>query len=153
MTRRGRRPTGANLVNGLEGSEQAKIRLKTILQTMTGELSIPEACGTLGICETRIHDLRWQVLQTALDCLEPRLVGRPPRVPNPLDFRLAELEGENRQLQVELKASEIRRELAENLPRVVPQAQEPEKKTKVQAKKRLRRYRKILRESQKPENP
>ena len=33
MTRRGRKPTGTNLVERLEGSERAKTRLKVILAT------------------------------------------------------------------------------------------------------------------------
>ena len=36
MTRRGRKPTGTNLVEHLEGSERAKTRLKAILETLSG---------------------------------------------------------------------------------------------------------------------
>jgi hypothetical protein len=37
MARRGRKPTGANLVEHLEGSPRAKTRLKAILETLSGE--------------------------------------------------------------------------------------------------------------------
>ena len=36
MARRGRKPIGTNLVEHLEGSERAKIRLKAILETLSG---------------------------------------------------------------------------------------------------------------------
>ena len=49
MTRRGRKPTGTNLVEHLEGSERAKARLKAILETLSGQRSIPEVCEELGI--------------------------------------------------------------------------------------------------------
>jgi hypothetical protein len=129
MARRGRKPTGVNLVEGLEGSERAKTRLKAILETLSGQRTIPDACEELGIQETMFHRVRSEVLQTALDRLEPRPLGRPPRQPTSQDGRVSELEEENRQLQVGLKAAEIRRELAENLPRLAKPATGLGKKT------------------------
>ena len=81
------------------------------------------------------HRMRMEVLQTALERLEPRPLGRPPlQSPWPQDVRVAELEAENERLRMELKAAEVRRELAEKLPRLAkPQntnpASEPGKKT------------------------
>jgi hypothetical protein len=118
MTRRGRKPTGSKLVQRLAGSQHAKTRLKIILETLAGKLTIPDACEELGIQETMFHRLRAEVLQTALDRLEPRPRGRPPRVVSPEDQRVVDLQAENRQLQIELRAAEIRRELAEHLPRL-----------------------------------
>jgi transposase-like protein len=129
MTRRGRKPLGAQLVDGLEGSEHAKIRLKVILETLTGRQSIPEACDKLGIHESMLHRVRSEVLQTALDRLEPRPLGRPPHAPSPGDHRVAELEEENLRLLAELRATEIRRELAEKLPGVSKPVAGPGKKT------------------------
>ena len=83
MARRGRKPTGANLVERLEGSERAKTRLKAILETLSGQRTIPDACEELGIQESMFHRVRSEVLQTALDRLEPRPLGRPPRQPSP----------------------------------------------------------------------
>lgn len=126
MTRRGRKPTGANLVEGLEGSERAKARLKAILETLSGQRTIPDACEELGIHETMFHRVRSEVLQTALSRLEPRPLGRPPQQPAPQEARAAELEQENLRLQMELKAAEVRRELAERLPRLAhPQREDP----------------------------
>ena len=139
MARRGRKPTGANLVEHLEGSERAKMRLKAILETVSGQRTIPDACEELGIQESMFHRVRSEVLQTALDRLEPRPLGRPPLPSSPHDARVAELEEENLKLRVELKAAEVRRELAENLPRLAKPAGEPGKKTTSSTTRHLRR--------------
>jgi hypothetical protein len=129
MTRRGRKPTGAQLVEHLEGSERAKIRLRTILETLSGQRTIPDACDELGIQESMFHRVRSEVLQTALSRLEPRPIGRPPHTLSPRDERVAKLEEENQDLRAELRAAEIRRELAETLPRLSRPATGPGKKT------------------------
>lgn len=129
MARRGRKPTGALLVETLEGSEHAKARLKVILETLSGQRTIGDACAELGIHESMFHRVRSEVLQTALNRLEPRPLGRPPRSSSAEDQRAAELEAENRKLKVELHASEVRRELAENLPRLASRDTAPGKKT------------------------
>jgi transposase/transposase-like protein len=128
-TRRGRKPLGAQLADRLEGSEHAKLRLKVILETLAGRQTIPEACEQLGIQDSMLHRVRSEVLQTALDRLEPRPMGRPPLAPSPQDQRVAELEEENLRLRAELRAAEIRRELAEKLPGVSRPAAGPGKKT------------------------
>jgi hypothetical protein len=135
MTRRGRKPTGSQLVERLEGSEHAKSRLRVILETLSGQRTIPDACKMLGIQESMFHKMRSQVLQTALGRLEPRPLGRRPHIPSLSDQRAAELEEEVLGLRAELKATNIRRELAENMPRLAkpstPQATDaqPGKKT------------------------
>jgi len=144
MARRGRKPIGVRLVESLDGSERAKTRLKAILETLSGERSIPQVCEELGIQESMFHRVRSEVLQTALDRLEPRPLGRPPLPQLPQDARVAELEEENLRLQLEVKAAEIRRELAEKLPRLAkPQntnpAPEPGKKTTARSQKRRRK--------------
>ena len=144
MARRGRKPIGTNLVERLEGSERAKARLKAILETLSGVRSIPEVCEDLGINESMFHRVRGEALQTALERLEPRPLGRPPQQPPPEELRLAQMEEENLRLQVELKAAEVRRELAEKLPRLAKSqntnpAPEPGKKTTAQERKRLRK--------------
>ena len=106
MARRGRKPIGTNLVERLEGSERAKARLKAILETLSGVRSIPEACEDLGINESMFHRVRGEVLQTALERLEPRPLGRPRQEPLAEELRLAEMEEQNLRLQVELKAAE-----------------------------------------------
>jgi hypothetical protein len=118
MTRRGRKPTGAQLVERLAGSAHAKGRLRVILETLSGHQTIPTACAELGIQESMFHKLRAQVLQTAVDRLEPRPAGRPPPLTSAEARQVEELEAELAQARMDLKAAEIRRELAETLPRL-----------------------------------
>jgi hypothetical protein len=129
MTRRGRKPTGAELVERLEGSERAKSRLKLILQTISGQRTIADACEELGIQEAMFYRVRAEALQTALSRLEPRPLGRPHHQQPAHDPEREELEEENLRLRSELKAAEVRRELAENLPRLAKSAEGPGKKT------------------------
>ena len=144
MTRRGRKPTGPQLVERLEGSEHAKTRLTAILETLTGQWTIPDACEKLAIQDSMFHKMRSEVLQTALGRLEPRPLGRLPQHLSPEDQRVLALEEENRQLRIELKAAQIRQELAEKLPRLAHPAAPPGEKTtqsNQQAKKCRRRQR------------
>jgi len=152
MARRGRKPLGAQLVDRLEGSEHAKLRLKVILETLAGRQTIPEACDELSIQESMLHRVRCEVLQTALDRLEPRPLGRPPQVPSAEDQRVAELEEENLRLRAELRAAEIRRELAEKLPGLSKPAAEPGKKTTRSAPRSGKRRPKRTTPQQHPEN-
>jgi hypothetical protein len=134
MARRGRKPTGAQLVEHLEGSEHAKSRLKVILETLSGRRTIPDACEALGIQESMFHKIRSQVLQTALGRLEPRPLGRPPQLSSPEAQRVAELEAELARQRVDLKAAQIRQELAEGLPRRGTPANGPGKKRPTSAR-------------------
>ena len=126
MGRKGRKPVGTGHVERLSGSASAKQRLAVILETLRGELTVPEACARLGICEARFHALRSAWLQEAVESLEPRRLGRPPQAADvgELLSRLQTLETENATLRQQLTAAEVRRELAEALPHVV-QAPEP----------------------------
>jgi hypothetical protein len=144
MARRGRKPSGTNLLEHLAGSTRAKARLKAILETLSGERTIPDVCAELGIRESMFHRVRSEVLQTAIDRLEPRPMGRPPILQAPEQHRVIELEEQLERLQLELRATEIRRELAEKLPRLARDAETAAdpgaaaKKTKLRAAKRRR---------------
>ena len=116
MSRRGRKPLGAEHVTQLAGSETACERLSLIMRALAGELSVPDACAALGIGESRFHQLRQEALQGALEALEPRPTGRPPQPPAPGAARIAVLEQELRECKWELQACRIRLELAEALP-------------------------------------
>ena len=110
MTHPGAKPRGPELVEHLQGSEQAKTRLKAMLRAMHGELTVPEACALLGIHETRFHVQRAETLQAALESLEPRPPGRPRQVASPEQQRIAELEQQVRDLRLDLQAAQIRLE-------------------------------------------
>ena len=119
MARRGRKPLAARHVDNLCGSERAKLRLQTILQTLQGQMTVAEACGVLGIGESRFHALRNQWLQESMELLEPRPLGRPPQVVSPEQAEVARLEAENRDLRQQRRVAEVREELAQRLPHVL----------------------------------
>lgn len=102
--RTGRKPDGPQIVERLEGSPSAKQRLEVILETIAGQLTIPEACARLSICESRFHNLRNQTLQATLNTLEPRRPGRPPKPTSPeqeeIDALKADLDRAHKDLAV-----------------------------------------------------
>lgn len=130
---RGRPPAGPRLVDGLEGSEAAKERLRVVLQTVAGELSVLEACARLSVSEARFHELRAEVLQMALQHLEPKPAGRPARQPHPQAAEMATLKEQIQELKIELRATQIREELALLMPGVL----KPRKQTRAERHKRL----------------
>lgn len=120
MARKGRKPLGAAHVERLDGSPLAKQRLTLILQTMRGELTVSEACRVLSVGESRFHALRNQWLQEALELLEPRRTGRPPKIPEtPTAEQLSVVSAENQQLRQQVMVAEIREQLARVMPGVL----------------------------------
>ena len=113
MATAGRKPLGTGHVDPLRGSERAKLRLATILNTLRGELKISDACQQLGVCESRFFALRNHWLQEALELLEPRSVGRPPK--SQVDPRQKELEQTNSQLEQQLLEAQVRRDVEQIL--------------------------------------
>ena len=113
---RGRKPTGPTAVERLAGSREAKERLRVVLETLAGRCRVGEACARLGISEPRFEQLRAQVLQAGLDRLEPRDVGRPPRPA--VDAQVRALEARVAELEIELRAAQVREEIALALPAV-----------------------------------
>ena len=140
--RAGRRPAGVEHVERLSGDAEAKRRLRVILETVSGERSIEDACAELGVSPSRFHELRREALESALRGLEPGVSGRPKRVSD-IDSsseRLAELERENRELEIELQASYVRTEIALAMPQLLtPKARAEIKKKAKQAKREAKR--------------
>jgi hypothetical protein len=119
---RGRTPAGPEYVDRLQGSELAKQRLKTVLDTIAGNCRVSEACERLNICEQRFHQLRQQVLEAALTELEPRSPGRPARSSSPADEAIHRLREELATKDLELRTARAREEIALAMPRIVPPA-------------------------------
>lgn len=96
MSRAGRKPLATGHVEQVGGSPRAKARLRAILQTLSGQWTVPQACAAVGLHEAHFHALRHTWLQGAVALLEPRPVGRPPQVVDPQyaadQQRIAELE-------------------------------------------------------------
>jgi len=127
---RGRLPVGPEYVDKLEGSALAKERVKAVLQTLSGDLRLQEACRQLDICEQRLHQLRQEALQAAVTALEPGAPGRPAHTPSPADEELRALKAQLAALQIELHAAKVREEIALTLRPVPAQSETPEKKTR-----------------------
>jgi hypothetical protein len=117
MTRAGRKPEGPALVRRLDGSDQAKQRLETILATIAGRLSVSRACRELGIEHSMFFRLRTEVLEAGLARLEPRPRGRPPTISLPGEQHCAVLTQRVEELETEVKIAAVREEVARILPR------------------------------------
>jgi len=114
---RGRRPMGPELVDRLTGSELARERVKVVLQTMTGELRVQEACELLQISEQRFDELRLEAIQAAVASLEPKPTGRPPRPTTIGAAEADQLRQRVAELEAELAVATVRADLAAALPR------------------------------------
>jgi hypothetical protein len=110
---RGRQPPGPEFVQRLHGSAQSKRRLEIILRTVTGAPSFTQASAALGITPQRLHLLRQQALQAAVDELEPRPTRRPRRPPAAVGAAQGE---ESDRLRQELAVARLREEIALLLP-------------------------------------
>jgi hypothetical protein len=139
-------------VDKLESTEEAAERLKTILRTMSGDLTIAEACERLGVSESRFHQMRDRALAGAAGSLESRPPGRPRKEASREESELESLRREVRELREELVYSRARAVLATAFPHLVkdPNARE-EKKTapKKDPRREKRRRRKAERKSRK----
>jgi hypothetical protein len=139
MTHAGRKPEGPALVRRLDGSDQAKQRLETILATIAGRLSIAEACRALGVEHSMFFRLRTEVLEAGLAQLEPRPRGRPPRVSLPAEQRCTALAQRVEELEADLKIAAVREEVARILPRSGMPAVSGKKTTRGKSRKSRRR--------------
>lgn len=110
---------GPNLVEGLEGTEGAKKRLQVVLETISGEKSVEEACGKLGIGRSAFHRIRARIMQGALEDLEPKAPGRRPSETSEAEGRIAQLEKELEETRLKLKIAHVREELLLGMPEVM----------------------------------
>lgn len=146
----GRPHEGANLVDRLAGSEDAKRRFRTIIETITDETLVKDAIIRLGISETRFYQLRDEVLKAGLSSMEPAKPGRPSsRSPEDVE-EIDRLRLENASLRVELRRERARADVGE----VLSMPEEPEKKTEPKRRKRRRRGRLLMvKKKDLPEGP
>jgi hypothetical protein len=117
--RTGRKPAGPQIAERLEGSPVAKQRLEVILETIAGQLTVPQACQQLGVGESRFHALRNQTLQTTLEALEPRTLGRPAKPTAPEQTKVDKLQAELRGLRAELELAQVQLSLARIHPSLI----------------------------------
>lgn len=117
--KRGRPPRKAAHADSVSASNETKARLKVILQTLSGEKSVEQACAELGVNESHFHRLREKALAGAAAALEPRPVGRPRAEEDAAVSEVAALRAELGELKLDLRASQIREELALTMPHVL----------------------------------
>ena len=110
-----RPPEGVGHVNRLDGPEDLKRRLRVLLDTLSGRVSVAQACEELGVSESRLHELRREALEGALGALMPKPAGRPATVESGT-AREKELESRIEELEVDLQAALVRTELALAMP-------------------------------------
>jgi len=110
-----RPPEGVGHVDRLEGPEELKRRLRTLLETIVGSVSVTQACEELGMSESRLHELRRQALVGALGALMPKPAGRPVTAET-TTAREKDLEARIQELEVDLQAALVRTELALAMP-------------------------------------
>jgi DNA polymerase elongation subunit (family B) len=116
---RGRPPLGARHVDRLDGSDAAKERLKTVIETLTGERTVEDACRKLELGRAAFARLRERILKGALGSIEPRRPGRPKKARPPEPSQVEDLQAEVRDLSRELRASQIREQLARTMPHLL----------------------------------
>jgi len=115
-SRRGRKPLGVKLVDKLDGSELARKRLKVLLQTLTGEITVSEACEVLGINGAAFYKLRERFLAESVESLEPRKTGRKPKAEEDDAEKIQVLEQEVDVLAYDLHVAKIKAKLASEMP-------------------------------------
>ena len=114
--RHGRPPVGVGHVDRLEGPDEVKERLRVLLATITGEMTIEEASAALGVGPSRVHEMRREALQGALAGLTPGRAGRPGKEPDPAGEEVKRLEAKISDLETDLQAALVRTEIALAMP-------------------------------------
>lgn len=128
MTRLGRKPQGTELVDAMVGSEHAKARLKAFLETLSGAVSVDDACRELGICQSRFFEQRTEWLHESIGLLEPRVPGRPRKTePSISAEEVQSLRRRVQELEARAAAVEVQAELVRTLPHVMARASAPKK--------------------------
>jgi len=123
----GRPNKGLEHVSGLAGEPQAKERMRAILATLLGELSVQQACEQLGIQRAYFQQLRQQALQGAIDALTPQKPGRKLKTVEVSAAEISDLRQAKADLEDELLAMQARVALAMTMPHLL--RGEPKKKT------------------------
>jgi hypothetical protein len=129
-----RRIGQSGLLARLTGSATAKDRLWWVVQTLAGLRSVDEASTALGISPRRFHYLRTQLLQQAVELLEPRSPGRPAQARQPTSQSAATLAAEIQQLKLDLQAARIREEIALVMPHLLQRSRRTKKGRRRQAR-------------------
>lgn len=100
--------SGADLVDGLDGSDHAKRWARAVLKTVSGNDTVVDAAKRMDCNEAYFYKNRGRALQAMLEALEPRTPGRKPTAPDPRAERIQQLEGELLRAKGALEAASAR---------------------------------------------
>ena len=118
---RGRPILGVDLIDRLDGPRALRRRVRIVLATIGGTLTIAQACAELGIGRTQFHTLRWRVLEGALEGLQSRPRGRPRQRPL-VSAEVQQLQARIRELEDALTTTALRSEIALTMPHLLDRA-------------------------------
>ena len=153
----GRPNKGIGHVDKLDTDESTKERVRAILQTISGEISVKDAAQRLGIGVSRFHELRDAFLEGGASGLSPGKKGRPAHETDPKDQEIEALKTRINELEIDVETTRLREQIALSMPHVLERRDgnasekaEAEKKRekrkkekqKKRAKRKLRRIRK-----------
>jgi hypothetical protein len=125
---RGRPILGVDLIDRLEGPRGQRRQMRILLGTIAGVLPIAQACAELGVGRTRLHALRWRVLEAGFAALRPRPRGRPPT--DAPSREVDELHARIRDLERALQTTALRSEIALTMPHLLDRAARKKKGTR-----------------------
>jgi hypothetical protein len=134
---RGRPINGVDLVERLDKPRVLRRRVRIVLGTLAGELTIAHACAELGVGRTRFLALRWRVLAGAVEALRPRPRGRPRVLPAD-SAEVEALQARIRELEIALRTTALRSEIALTMPYLLDRAGRKKKETRRSAHGRSR---------------
>ena len=126
-----RPPEGVGHVDKLDGPEELKRRLRLLLDTLAGRVSVAEACDELGVSESRLSSCSREALVGALGALMPKPAGRPATAET-TTTREKDLEARIEELEVDLQAALVRTELALAMPELFRSKKKPRRRKKNQ---------------------
>jgi hypothetical protein len=121
VMRRGRPSAGVAVIDQLAAPRPIRRRVRIVLATLAGQLTITEACAQLGVRRTRFFALRYQILHGALAAISARPRGRPRRAPAD-SAQIRELKARIRELELTLRATLLRSEIALTMPFLLDRA-------------------------------
>lgn len=135
----GRPNKGVEHVENLDADRYEKDRLKTILRTIGGELSVEAACEQLGIQRARFQEIRLACLQGAVGALAPGRPGRPPLRDAEHQAEVDELQQEIADLREQLRRQQIQLDLVTEVPSLAQRGEKKGSGTKESSPKRRRK--------------
>jgi hypothetical protein len=134
---RGRPPKGLGHIDSLSGNAEEKERLKAILATLAGDLTVKAACERLGVSESRFHEIRCSALEGMLHALAPRPPGRPAKERKPEEVE--HLEARVSWLEEELQVARLQTEVALWKPSLLRDSGKSPQKKRLSARAKGRR--------------